>query len=303
MFRITDVIPTVFRISNKKEDKFKLWGDLTKIKGFITELKNLHKLKELNLSIGFGDNEPYNVPFSFLLNYNNNVRKINNYENEKQDNYFIEFPHDILLGHKIPLITLKYSPFTIYIEGLNENIIIDVVMNNYLIHKDEHIKAINLYKSYDVKFVNEHKINLISYEPNFCDYENEIKINFLTQGIIIKTPKQKIISTLLTINKSLKRLDYNDNLINIYGEDIGDNLTYFGFNMDEKFTSNNKEGSISLYAAEIVNIKVRILNNTNKKPNNYKPLEIYTIEWNGLKYGFNMCAYEYMKTKYYKKLL
>lgn len=295
MFKITDVVPSVVRISNKKETKLTQFADFIKIKGFITDLVNLHKLEKLNLSIGFGDLSIYTVPFYFLLNYNNNVKKINNCEN--QDNYFIEFPHDLLLRHKIPLIALKYSPFFVFIEGLNENIVINMVLDNYIIHMHDVVKANNMRETYYLKIIQEHKIKLINYKPDFCDYESEFEPYFLTQGIIIKSPKQKIINMVLTINKSIKRLDYDNNLINIYGENIGDNLTYFGFNMDEKFTSDNMTGTIALHLVHKVIIKIRILNNTDEKLNNYKPLEIYTVEWNKLKYANGFCGFEYMKTK------
>ena len=46
-------------------------------------------------------------------------------------------------------------------------------------------------------------------------------------------------SILITLNDTIKCLDYDNNLINIYGEDIGENLSYFGFNIEENFISDN----------------------------------------------------------------
>ena len=74
-------------------------------------------------------------------------------------------------------------------------------------------------------------------------------------GIIINYPKNKIISLLITLNNTIKCLDYDNNLINIYGEDIGENLSYFGFNIEENFTSNNLIGCINISILDKVNVK------------------------------------------------
>ena len=90
-------------------------------------------------------------------------------------------------------------------------------------------------------------------------------------------------------------MDYDNNLINIYGEDIGENLSYFGFNIEEKFTSNNLIGCINLSILDKVNVKIRILNNDEEpalEGNN--PLEIYTVAWNEIKYKSGLCGFTFV---------
>jgi hypothetical protein len=288
------ITPSVVRISDKTKDKFSEQGDLLKIKGFITNVNNISKLKKLYLSIAFG--AVYKIPFSFLLNYNNNVTKMNNYES---DNYFIGFPQDLLLTHKIPLISLQFSPLMVSIEGLDENTIVDMVLDTYVLDVDKRKEVATTNKTYNIKSIYDFKIILMgsAYEPySFCDYESIIEPQFLTQGIIIKFPKQKIISILITLNDTIECLDYDNNLINIYGENIGENLSYFGFNIEEKFTSNNLIGCINMSILDKVNVKIRILNNDEKpKLEGNNPLEIYTVAWNEIKYKSGLCGFTFGK--------
>jgi hypothetical protein len=290
------ITPSIIRISDKKEGKFREQGDLIKIKGFITNINNIHKLKELYLNIEFGCSNTYKIPFSFLLNYYNNVTKNYNYESEDYDNYFIGFPHDLLLTHKIPLISLEMTPFTISIKGLDENMIVDMVLDTYILDVDRRKEVATTEKTYNLKSFQDFKINLMgwAHEPfGFCDYESKIIPMFLTQGIIIKSPKHKIISILITLNDTIKCLDYDNNLINIYGEDIGENLSYFGFNIEEKFTSNNLMGCINMSILDNVNVKIRILN-INEELRHNEQLKIYTVGWNEIKYKMGLCGFTFL---------
>jgi len=292
------ITPSVVRISDKAENKFREQGDLLKIKGFITNVNNIPKLKKLYLSIEFDWITTYKIPFSFLLNYNNNKTKISNYESEVYDNYFIGFPQDVLLTHKIPLIALQFSPFTVSIKGLDENTIVDMVLDTYVLDVDRRKEVATTDKTYNIKSINDFKINLTGsvYEPyNFCNYESIIKPQFLTQGIIIKFPKRKILSILITFNDTIKCLDYDNNLINIYGEDIGENLSYFGFNIEENFISNNLIGCINMSILDMVNVKIRILNNDEEPTlSGNDPLEIYTVSWSVIKYKGGLCGFTFV---------
>ena len=58
------ITPSVVRISDKTKDKFSEQGDLLKIKGFITNVNNIPKLKKLYLSIEFNYGTTYKIPFS-----------------------------------------------------------------------------------------------------------------------------------------------------------------------------------------------------------------------------------------------
>jgi hypothetical protein len=197
------ITPSVVRLSNKEQNNFREQGDLMKIRGFITNLQNIDKLKKLDLTIMFG-HDTYNIPFSFLIKYNN-LRKncFKNYECEISDDYFIEFPHDILLKHKIPLISLTFSSFTIFIKELDENMIVDMVLDTYILDVDTRKEAAIIEKMYNIKSVQEFKIHLMGStyknEPcTLCIYESDITPKFLTQGIIINYPKHKIVNLLIT---------------------------------------------------------------------------------------------------------
>ena len=295
------ITPSVVRLSNKEQNNFREQGDLMKIRGFITNFQNIDKLKKLDLTIMFG-HDTYNIPFSFLLKYNNNLRKnfFKNYECEISDDYFIEFPHDILLKHKIPLISLTFSSFTIFIKELDENMIVDMVLDTYILDVDTRKEAAIIEKMYNIKSVQEFKIHLMGStyknEPcTLCIYESDITPKFLTQGIIINYPKHKIVNLLITLNDTIKCLDYDHNLINIYGEDIGDNLSYFGFNIEENFISNNQIGCINMSILNKVNVKIKMLNN-DEEPIlvEHKPLIMYTIAWNIINYKMGLCGIIYV---------
>lgn len=296
------ITPSIVRIFNKEQNNFRDQGDLMKIKGFITNLENIHKLKKLNLMIMFGDSS-YIIPFSFLLTYNNNLREIYNYEC-KDSNYFIEFPHDILLTHKIPLISMEFSSFTVKIEGLDENMFVDMVLDTYILDIDRRKEVVITENIYNIKIIKEFKIHFIGTdnEPDsFCNYESEITPNFLTQGIIINYPKNKIVSLLITLDNTIKYLDYNNNLINIYGEDIGENLSYFGFNINENFKSNNLIGCVNMSILDKVNVKIKLVDNKldwSNTPSYLQTLNndltIYMVLWNEIKYKMGLCGITYV---------
>ena len=107
-------------------------------------------------------------------------------------------------------------------------------------------------------------------------------------------PKNKIMSILITLNDTIKCLDYDNNLINIYGEDIGENLSYFGFNIEENFISDNLIGCINMSILDKANVKIRILNNDEEPTlSGNEPLEIYTVGWNEIKYKSGLCGFTY----------
>lgn len=290
------ITPSVIRLSNKKQNNFKEHGDLIKIKGFITDFSNIDKLEKLNLTIWFGDYN-YIIPFSFLLKYNNNSL-INKLKINSNDGYFIEFPHDILLKHKIPLISLTYWPFTISIEELDENIIVDMVLDTYILDVDARKEAAITDKMYNIKSIQEFKIqsagNSINELYKFYEYSSDIRPELLTQGIIINYPKNQIHKLLIIFNNTIKCLDYDDKLINIYGEDIGENLTYFGFNIEENFISNNQIGCINMSIIDKVNVNVEIkILRTDEEiipVDNEQYVKMYTISSNIINYKMGFCG-------------
>ena len=176
-----------------------------------------------------------------------------------------------------------------------------MILDTYILDVDKRKETAIIEKVYNIKIIKEFKINLINStyknEPyTFCNYESDITPDFLTQGIIINYPKNKIVNLLITLNDTIKCLDYDNNLINIYGEDIGENLSYFGFNIEEKFASNNLIGCINMSILDKVNVKITMLNN-NEEPMlvENEDLIIYMSSWNEVKYKMGLCGITYVK--------
>lgn len=279
------ITPSVIRITDN--DVYSNFGDLMKIKGFITNFEKIDKLKELDLTITFGT-DTYTIPFSDIMKNNTDIIKINNYgvenSNEDNDNAFIEFPHDLLLTHKIPLICFTFSKFTVSIKELDDDMTVYMVCDTYILDVEKREEIVRTNAVYNVKNIQEFKLkwesNTWTYRQHHCfnTFESVIDANFLTQGIIIKSPKNKVLQLKITLNDTIKCLEYDNNLINIYGEDIGDNLSYFGFNVEAKFNSNNQVGCINMSVIDKVNVKVRLLTF------DLEPISIYTVSWNEIQY-------------------
>jgi len=278
------ITPSVIRITDNAVYA-NIFGDLMKIKGFITNFAKIDKLKELDFTITFGT-DTYTIPFSDIMKDNNNLIKIYNYgienSNEDYDNAFIQFPHDLLLTYKIPLIFLTLNSLTtVSIKGLDDDMTVDMVCDTYIldVEKREEMARTNALKNIQ-EFKLKWESNTWTYRQHHCfnTFESIIDAKFLTQGIIIKSPKNKVLQLKITLNDTIKCLEYDNNLINIYGEDIGDNLSYFGFNIETKFNSNNQVGCINMSVIDKVNVTVRLLTFDSE------PITIYTVSWNEIQY-------------------
>ena len=88
-----------------KSLSFKEYGELIKIKGFIVKSTNVKQLMDRRLELLFGYERYYNIPFSFLLNYNT--------KHLENGNCIIEFPHDYFLNHPILLGKMLYTDFSL----------------------------------------------------------------------------------------------------------------------------------------------------------------------------------------------
>ena len=122
-----------------------------------------------------------------------------------------------------------------------------------------------------------------------------INANFLCQGIIIDCFK-KFINKFTVISdfgdKKIIIKDYNKFLIELYGFEIGNEkkLTYFGFNLEEDFTSNNLVGCVNMSRLDNVKIIIELLENEHDKTND---LIIYSICWNTITYNSGLCGFTY----------
>ena len=136
--------------------------------------------------------------------------------------------------------------------------------------------------------------NIQKYELNHHigdnKYESYIEPDFLNQGIFINALKKDIYQVKITLTKSnedMTALDYNLDLVNIYGEELN-NFTYFGFNVNENLKSTNLIGCLNLSTVDKVKVSV-IINDDNKT------LDIYMPNWNVLTYNQGLCGIRYTK--------
>jgi hypothetical protein len=84
--------------------------------------------------------------------------------------------------------------------------------------------------------------------------------SFKSQGIVIELPKKNITNIIIKLqqyswnSKIYDLINYDNDLINIYGESLSDSLTYFSFNSIENLNTGNLNNSIDfshLYINEI----------------------------------------------------
>ena len=78
----------------------------------------------------------------------------------------------------------------------------------------------------------------------------------------------------------------------MYGFEIGNEkkLTYFGFNLEEDFKSNNFVGCVNMSRLENIKIIIELLDNERDNTND---LIIYSICWNHIPYIQGMCGFKY----------
>lgn len=284
---ISPFIIDIPKCNETRQINFTEYGDLLKIKGFIIKKDDLYLLNDKKIIIQFGDSN-YIIPFSFLLSMNT-IKYDDN-------TYFINFPHDYLLNHYIPIVYIKFSLFTLKIHDIKLLDIKLVIESTYLDIDERRLYATND-KLYDFRCIERFELCLIdsSNQPNNVNmYESNINANFLCQGIMIDCSK-KFINKFTVIgdlsNQTIIIKDYNKFLIELYGFEIGNEkkLTYFGFNLEEDFKSNNLVGCVNMSKLENVKIIIEVLENETDK----NDLIIYSICWNSISYKFGLCGFNY----------
>ena len=170
------------------------------------------------------------------------------------------------------------------------NLILDTITidinKKYNIQNFEH--NIRCIQDFTIKYTSSNKILFDDYneERIYHEYKSVIDLNFLSQGIIVNLPISSLINIKLKINDDYYALDYNIDLINIYGEIIGDGLTYFGFNVCENFKSLNVVGCLKLYKAKLVNIIIISMEKTDQ-------IKIYVPNWNIIIYNREKVVLKY----------
>jgi hypothetical protein len=246
-------------------------------------------LNDKKIIIQFGSSD-YIIPFSFLSSMNT--------INYDDDTYYIDFPHDYLLNHYIPIVSIIYCSFNLKMNQDIQFLDVKFVIESTFLNTDERNLFMKNDKVYNFRCIERFESYLIGsgnqpYNVNI--YELNAELRFLCQGIIIDCSK-KFINKITVIgdfgDQKITIKDYNKFLIELYGFEIGNEkkLTYFGFNLEEDFKSNNLVGCVNVYRYNNINIVIELLENECDKTNN---LIIYSICWNTIGYKYGSCCFEY----------
>jgi len=265
------------------------YGDLIKIKGFIVEKDNINKLMNEELEFTFGST-CFKIPFSFLIKSNKNglVYFVKNDET----NCFIDFPHDYFFNHKIPIIQLQFSEISVRLTNKVCDCNVEIVMDKYVLDIEERKQLASTIHpiEHNIRNIKHLKIPFNNQNENIYTYKLETQIDFINQGIfIVRDCEHDIQNINITLNDNITAFNYDVNLLNIYAEDVG-KLTYYRFNVDEKYNSNNIVGCINMSLFDKVTIYIRV----KSLKDNYEPyLDIYMPYWNILMYNQGLVGIKY----------
>ena len=267
------------------------YGDLIKIKGFIVKKDNINILMNEELEFTFGE-AYFKIPFSFLIKSDKN-RLI--YFTKNDETYcFIDFPHDYFFNHKIPIIQLQFSKISVRLTNKVSDYNVEIVMDKYDLDIEERKQlASNLHPiKHNIRNIKHFKIPLNMQNENNYTYKLETQINYINQGIfIVRDCEHEIQNINITLNGNITAFNYDVNLLNIYAEDVG-KLTYYSFNVDEKYNSNNIVGCINMSLFDKVTIYITL----KSLKNNYDLyLDIYMPYWNILMYNQGLVGIRYSR--------
>lgn len=145
---------------------------------------------------------------------------------------------------------------------------------------------------YDIRNIESFELAKSVKNPNM--FENTIEPNFLTQGIFIDTQLEniqsiKVILYIFSSDDIITGMDYGLDLVKIYGKQVSQ-LTYFGFNPNESFFSNNLVGCINMSKIDKVYVEVKL-----KDSNHIDKLPVYLANWNELIYSQGLFLIRYSK--------
>jgi len=287
--------PEIITMSFNKQINLK-GSDLLNIKGFIVNKNNIDNLKNTYIEFTDDFNKLFRIPFSFLIY--SNTSNVSDFNRNNEIYSFIDFHHDYFFNHKLLIVKMVYNTLNVCltsndikdIKDFNIEIVIEKTYleiterNEYLLYSDPtKLDPINLEKnSYNIRNIQHFNIPLCGLSENVHIYKTNIDATLLNQGLfIIKDNNHQIINIKISLDDTCTVLDYDDNLLNIYNETVG-NLIYYGFNVNEKYNSNNLIGCInmSIYNKITVIIKLKSIKET---PDTC--LDIYMPQWNTLIYN------------------
>jgi len=266
--------------------------DLLKIKGFLVDKINLELLKNEYFILEFKNKkykQIHKFPFSFLIEMNK-LEEIN-------DKYFFDFNYAYFYKFLLPINCYKNLDMELFCEVSN-NINIEIIFEYTLIDIKNCDKLlfplqIDSYVEIQVKQIELIELNYNNnyYENNECDLRN------FSDGVIINLPKNMIESIdfkcyYLDKNNNTKGyfdiLNYNSELINIYGIELSPTLTYFAFACNNTMNgieniSNRSLGytenfhGINFFKTDGTSLKIHVKNKINDKLNVYFPYDISLI--------------------------
>ena len=269
-------------------------GDLLKIRGFIVNRNKIEKLMNESLEFSFGHESCIQIPFSFLIRSEKTGMTFFKRDNEVY--CFINFSHYYFFNHKIPMIKLKYSDFSVKVTNQTSDYNIQIVLDKYFLDEKEKTKynsELDVEFCHNIRNIQHFKIPLDVIENNLHIYRTNIDVNLLTQGLFIVKDdvffRTELYEINIKFNNNITVLNYDVNLLNIYNEDVG-KLIYYGFNIDEKHDSTNLVGCLNLSRAEKVTVTI-IIKNLDESPDEW--LDIYMPNWNTLSYKQGLVGLKY----------
>jgi len=273
-------------------------SDLLKIRGFIVNQNKIEKLmnESLEFSFGNGSESRIQIPFSFLIRSTKD--KMFFFKRNDEMYCFITFPHDYFFNHKIPMIKLKYSDFSVKVTNQTCDYNIQIILDKYFLDEKEKIKydsELDVEICHNIRNIQHFKIPLDVIENDSYIYRTDIDANLLTQGLfIVKDAMTEVYNINITLNDNLHNdviaLNYDVNLLNVCNEDVG-GLIYYGFNIGEKHDSNNVVGCLNLSRTEKVTVTI-IKKNLYKSPD--ECIDIYMPNWNILMYKEGLVGVKFL---------
>jgi len=271
------------------------YSDITKIKGFIIKQNYIHKL--MNEYLEFYVEETYfKVPFSFLILSDKDG--IISFSKNNDTYNFINFPHDYFFNHRLSSTEIAFTSFSVKFtndsyesyESCDYNI--EIVLNKYFLNKKKvNVNTIMEPISYGLRNIQHYEIPFDKYDKTLHVYKLDIYGYLINQGLfIVKNCHYEINNITILLNDTLTVLNYNIEALNNLKEDVR-SFIYYGFNVDEKYKSNNLSNCVNLSIFDKLTIIIR-LNSLKDEHDNY--LDIYMPKWDIITYTKGLIGVKYI---------
>jgi hypothetical protein len=294
-FQIDKIVTKPITVNLNNKSKIPYFADLLKIKGFLVDKNKLELFKNEFFILEFKNNKNtrnYNIPFSFLIAMNNLI--------EINDKYFINFNHDYFFGPHFPIALFNTLTMKLSCE-ISNNINIEIIFEYTFLERELRKKIM----WFDNQIIKQITFTTLQFNNN-CYENNNVILRNIVDGLLINLPKIMIESIDLKFYLKNKNddtkayydiLNYNSELISIYGEEINSTMTYFSFVCTDKFNNYRKYGvkqsiyTVCFYDApsfngvnfnkvDGVSLRVNLKNNLNNE------LIVYFPYYSTINYGY-----------------